>query len=163
MQDDKAMSFRLSPQQEQLWTTQLEGPAASSRVAILLEGLLDPDGLRDALHRVVGRHEILRTTFRHQAGMRAPLQVVRDALAPSWDVSDLGAHDAEEQASEFGRMLMVEQEPWNYYDGPLVRAQLVTLAPDRHVLVLTVAAVCADSGSMATVLRELALLYEGEG
>ncbi len=37
--------------------------------------------LEAALERVIGRHEILRTTFVRRAGIRVPLQVIHDSLA----------------------------------------------------------------------------------
>jgi amino acid adenylation domain-containing protein len=160
MQQEAAMSFRLSPQQEQLWTAKPEGPTGCSRGAILLEGPLESVRLHKALGRVVERHEILRTTFRRQSGIRLPLQVVREALEPTWGTTDLRALAADEQAAKIDEALAVDtQRPWDFEAGPLVRAQLVSLSPDRHLLVLTAAAVCVDSGSMTTIARELARIY----
>ena len=146
MQEETAMSFRLSPQQDQLWSAGEEEPAGRCQATVLIEGPLDPDRLREALRRVAQRHEILRTTFERRPGMRTPLQVVREDLEPEWELTD-----APESADR--------TRPWDYAEGPLIRAHLTALLPDRHTLVITVAAVCADAASLQTIVRELAQHY----
>src|SRR4051812_12957724 len=93
MRNEIAAGFRLSPQQEHLWAVQRDDPTCCLQCALLLEGRLRPRALRDALQAVVDRHEILRTTFRRRAGMRAPLQVINDRLAPAWRAADPGGAD----------------------------------------------------------------------
>jgi amino acid adenylation domain-containing protein len=155
MPQEATMSFRLSPQQDQLWLAEPEGPTGRSSGTVLLEGPLEPDRLRDALHRVVERHEILRTTFQRQTGMRTPLQVVQDVLPPLWEATDGQAAGRDELLAADAR------QSWDFEQGPLVRARLISLSPERHLFVLTVAAVCADSGSIATIVHELVQFYGG--
>ncbi|MBV8202700.1 MAG: AMP-binding protein, partial [Acidobacteria bacterium] len=72
--------YRLSLQQERLWTLALATPEPfRARLEILLEGDLDEAALRRALQRVTERHEILRTRFSLLPGMTFPLQVVEAA------------------------------------------------------------------------------------
>src|SRR5437870_3073074 len=70
--------FRLSPQQEHLWSLHQNVGAEHFRadVAIRVEGHLDTTMLGFALQDVVRRHEILRTTFSAIPGMSFPLQVI---------------------------------------------------------------------------------------
>jgi amino acid adenylation domain-containing protein len=162
MQDETAMSFRLSPQQELLWSMQPDGPIGAARVTLEVEGPLDVDRLREALLLVVERHEILRTTFARRQGMKTPLQVVQDTLAPGWELVDLTGLERDEQESRIAGAAADELAgSWDYAEGPLVRAQLFALARDRFQLVLTVAPPCADGGSLATIVRELAAHYAG--
>ena len=159
MQPETATSFRLSPQQERLWLAEDE-PTGRSLGLFQLTGPLDTDRLREALLRVVERHEILRTTFQRQAGMRLPLQVVHRELAPQWEVHDLtglGPDEAEARRAQLAAA--AESGVWNLADGPLVRALVLSLAPDRSLLVLSVAAVCADAASVVTIAREVAAHY----
>src|SRR5207244_4246925 len=160
MQDEAAMSFRLSPQQELLWSVHPDGPAGGPLVAIDIDGNLDADRLQQALGLMVDRHEILRTTFPRRAGMRVPLQVVQEALAPDFDVVDLNALASAEQDARLHELEAAARvRTWDYESGPLVSAQLAALETDRHVLILTVAAPCADVGALATAAVELASNY----
>src|SRR6478735_4383210 len=85
MQQEGVGGFRISPQQEQLWLEQPDGPTGRVQAVVALEGALDEAALADALSRVVARHEILRTTFVRRAGIRVPFQVVHEELAPLWE------------------------------------------------------------------------------
>jgi amino acid adenylation domain-containing protein len=163
MQDEAAMSFRLSPQQELLWSNNPNGPVGGPHVAIGIAGNVEAGRLRDALRRVVERHEILRTTFPRRSGMHVPLQVVHESATPDFDEVDLTALSAVEQDARVAELAQAARSRvWDYESGPLVHAQLATLGPDRHVLVLAVAAPCADAGSLSTATSELAAQYAGE-
>ncbi|MDZ4870858.1 MAG: hypothetical protein CLLPBCKN_000246 [Chroococcidiopsis cubana SAG 39.79] len=73
--------FRLSPQQRRLWLLQKDSSVYQSYCAILLEGNLNQEILKAALHQVVNRHEILRTNFHTYNGvMKIPVQVISDPL-----------------------------------------------------------------------------------
>ena len=160
MQDEAAMSFRLSPQQEMLWSMQPGGPAGGAQAVIELTGPVDSERLHAALARVVSRHEILRTTFQRRDGMKTPLQVVHGESTSVWEEEDLGALDGSEQEAMVAAIEATERKrTWNYERGPLVGARLIALAAGQHVLVLTVAPPCADAASLATVAAELATLY----
>ena len=50
--------------------------------------------------------------------------------------------------------------PFDFEQGPLVRASLFTLSPDRHMLLLSVAALCADSSTLKSLMREIGHCYE---
>ena len=77
--------FELSRQQKHLWLTQRDSTAFVSKCAVLVEGALDHEALMKALHELIARHEILRTSFRALAGMSVPVQVIGDA-SPLLDV-----------------------------------------------------------------------------
>jgi amino acid adenylation domain-containing protein len=162
MQDEMTMSFRLSPQQELLWSLEPDGPVGAGRVTVAVDGVINVDRTRQALSLVVERHEILRTTFARQKGMKAPLQVVRDALVPAWELVDLGdlTPDAQQRLVAEAEAA-IDARSWDYAEGPLVSARLFSLARDRFVLVLAVAPPCADGGSLITIVRELATQYAG--
>jgi amino acid adenylation domain-containing protein len=156
MPEEAANIFRLSPQQEEQWRREPAGPSGRTQAVVRLDGRLDSTALSTALRRVVERHESLRTTFAYQAGVRIPFQVANDALEPGWE--ELGtALDAETPLDE---LLASERErPVDFKRGPLLRALLIDIAPDGHVLVLTVSTLCADPASMSILVRELAHHY----
>ena len=80
MQKELIEGFRLSPQQEQLWTWQQGIPtsALKCRAAVQIKGPLDKSRLISALNTLVARHEILRTAFDLLAGMTVPLQIIQE-------------------------------------------------------------------------------------
>ena len=124
MQQEGVGGFRISPQQEQLWLEQPDGPTGRVQAVVELEGALDEAALADALAQVVGRHEILRTTFVRRPGIRVPFQVVHDELAPLWEpATDLDATVRDELLA-----------PLDLEHGPLLRARLVTTELRRQCL-----------------------------
>jgi amino acid adenylation domain-containing protein len=162
MQEELTASFRPSPQQEQLWLAQPEGPTGRNQLVALLDGPLDRERLRNALLAAVGRHEILRTTFQRQMGMSVPLQVVHQELLPHWDVVDLVDRSEEAQAAEVKRLAEAERRASVALDsGPILRAVLVARGAERHDLILTVPSVFADASSVTTLLSEVAAHYGG--
>jgi amino acid adenylation domain-containing protein len=152
MQEQAVASFRPSPQQEQLWLASPDGPRDRHQVALLIEGEVDEATLRAAVERAVTRHEILRTTYERRPGMRVPLQVVRDELAPAWETR--AGNAAEILAAEEAHAFDLEQ-------GPILRAVLADTGDEGRLLVLTVPAVAADGGSLTTLARDVATAYAG--
>src|SRR5437588_2540915 len=100
MIEESSSAFRGSPQQEEQWRREPDGPSRRVQAIVRFDGPLDPEALKDALCRVVERHESLRTTFAHQPGIRIPLQVVNDALLPHWDTRTGEAADRDRQLAE---------------------------------------------------------------
>jgi amino acid adenylation domain-containing protein len=162
MQEEAVASFRPSPQQEQLWLREPDGPTGRNQVVVSIAGSVDDDRLRDALAGAVARHEILRTTFQRRTGIRVPLQVVRDRLEPRWDVVDLTAHDSTAREGELEALAERDRSAAiDYEAGPLLSTTLAVLSDDRRALVVTAPALCADLVSLTTLVRELAALYGG--
>ena len=100
-----ASGFQLSPQQKHLSMLQANEPAFHSGLAVLLEGKLDVDELQKALHAVIARHEIFRTSFHRQAGMKFPVQVVSEMVAAAWERVDLRPFPAERQSEQVEYLL----------------------------------------------------------
>ena len=50
--------------------------------------------------------------------------------------------------------------PFDLVTGPLLRATLLRLAPEDHVLLLTMHHIISDGWSMGILYRELSVLYE---
>jgi amino acid adenylation domain-containing protein len=150
--------FRLSPQQEQLIGLGLYGPV--TQCALALHGPLAVEELRDALGRLSMRHEILRTTIVQPAGVLVPQQVVVPELPPAWRAIALSAAgDGECEAA----LRREAEEPFDLRVGAVLRALLITLADDEHVLVLTAPAAYLDPASLLIVADELAVLCDAAG
>src|SRR5947209_15005088 len=157
MIEESSSAFRGSPQQEEQWRREPDGPSRRVQAIVRFHGGLDPDALKDALCRVVERHESLRTTFAHQPGMRIPLQVVNDTLPPHWEMRTAVGGDRERQLAE--ALASEGAASLNFADGPLVRGLLIAFGAEHHELLVTVSALCADPASITQLVAELAHHY----
>ncbi|MEU4806648.1 amino acid adenylation domain-containing protein [Actinosynnema sp. NPDC023587] len=144
----------LSPAQRGLWLLDQLGDRDVDYLmmtALRLRGALDVPALRAALTSVVARHEVLRT--RYPVGPDGdPVQVV-DAPAPVVPVVE----DDDPQ-----RVLAEElSRPVDLAAGPVLRARLVRVADDEHVLSLVVHHITADGWSTDVLAVELDAAYRG--
>ncbi|HEX5717204.1 MAG TPA: amino acid adenylation domain-containing protein, partial [Thermoanaerobaculia bacterium] len=151
----------LSFAQQRLWfLAQLrpDDTAYNMAAAVELRGRLDAGALGGAFRRVVQRHEALRTTFSSRGG--EPVQVIHPEPAePPMAVVDLSGLSAPED-TEAERLARAEaSRPFDLEHGPLLRAVLVRLGPERHLLLLTVHHLVSDAWSMGVLVREISSLY----
>jgi amino acid adenylation domain-containing protein len=159
--------FRLSPQQRHIWRLQADSRAFRTQCAVLIEGEVDAEALRQALTAAAARHEVLRTAFRRSPGVRFPLQVIPEGgPAPQWQTADLTSKPAEEQPAALDELFrQAARRPFDVERGPLVHATLValgpTIGPPRRALLLGAPALCADRASLRQLLAETVALYGG--
>ncbi|TWP54344.1 amino acid adenylation domain-containing protein [Lentzea tibetensis] len=143
----------LSHAQQRLWFLNEFEPGSTEYLApsaVRLRGPLDIDALSDALTALVARHESLRTTFDSVDGLG--VQVVH----PPYDVR-LPVIDG-----DLGRVLAEETtRPFDLRRGPLLRACLVRLDAEDHVLILVLHHIVTDGWSTGVLTSELGALYEG--
>jgi amino acid adenylation domain-containing protein len=156
--DDAPLSFS----QQRLWfLTQLDPSCFLYNIprAMRLGGRLDLDALGRAFGRIVGRHESLRTSFDVRDGQ--PTQAVVPAGALSVTVQDLGGLPADEREAEAARLIAEEaRRPFDLQRPPLLRASLLRLGAEEHVLLLTTHHIASDGWSSGVLLGELATLYD---
>src|SRR5689334_5950914 len=136
--------FRISPQQKRLWLLAQNSSAYCSGCELLLEGECRTALLRDALQKIIDRHDALRTTFHQVAGVKAPFQVVAATGAASWEYVNLSGSDPLQQEAE---LTFLRQQTECHFDltlGPVVHAALIKLAERKHILKITVPALCGD-------------------
>ncbi|MFD7868500.1 amino acid adenylation domain-containing protein, partial [Streptomyces sp. NPDC059783] len=146
----------LSFAQRRLWFLQQFGaPSATYHMplALRLSGDLDRAALSAALGDVVTRHETLRTVFPQVAGV--PHQRVLDPAEVAVELTVRPAGEAEVPA------LLREAAVRGFdlsSDVPL-RAELLALAPDEHILLLVMHHIVGDGWSMGPLARDLATAY----
>jgi amino acid adenylation domain-containing protein len=151
----------LSFQQERLWfLDQLEPASSAFNVsgAVRLRGRLDRSVLARAFSALVARHETLRTTFAEED--RRAVQMVAECGAMEWtEENAAGATD-----DAIGQKVRADTaRAFDLRRGPLVRARLIVLAAEDHVLVVTIHHIVCDGWSIGVFLRELATLYGAFG
>ncbi|SEQ79836.1 non-ribosomal peptide synthase domain TIGR01720 [Lentzea xinjiangensis] len=144
-------ALELSAIQQRMWAaTQLDPTTTrmNTTFAVLLRGSLDVAAMRAAVAEVVGRHEILRTTFAERDGR--PVMVVHAGM-------DCWLPEAEGGPEEFLR-----EHTNHVYDlenGPLLRVRLVRTGVDEHHLLLGMHHIVCDNTSWGVLLAELSACY----
>lgn len=159
----QATSIPLSHGQERLWFLDqlLTEPGLYNLFqAVRIGGPLNPDVLQEALDELVKRHEVYRSAI--LAGKNGPAQSpshhpARLPLAQA----DLSALPADEGQVELTRRLTTEaRRPFDLAKDQLIRALLVRLADDEHVLLLSMHHIVSDGWTLGLLFRELATLYQ---
>ena len=151
----------LSFAQQRLWfLDQLEpdSPLYNITRAFRIRGPLDAGALREALDSLIARHETLRTTFVAADG--EPAQVIAEGRPAEMVVSDLPPAAEGERAAEVQRLLSAEaRRPVALSRDPMLRAILLRLGAEDHVLCVTIHHIVSDWWSMRILLAELGALY----
>ncbi|HEY7201173.1 MAG TPA: condensation domain-containing protein, partial [Candidatus Dormibacteraeota bacterium] len=157
-------SVPLSAAQLQLWINeQLAGGDAGDFLAAIahrVRGPLDAGRLRDALAAVASRHQCLRAGV-HLAG-DLPVLRIAPRVGVDLPVVDLSGLAPAARLAMAGRLTREEaSERFDLGRPPLLRARLLRLAPDDHVLVLVQHHLVTDGVSIGLLHRELAAAYAG--
>lgn len=115
--------------------------------------------MEQAVNTIVERHESLRTHFIEVDG--EPLQVVAPGLRITLPLEDLSRLESDAREQALAVFLRHEREtPFLLSQGPLLRARLLRLAADEHLLVYTFHHIVFDGWSIAVFNRELSSLYK---
>jgi amino acid adenylation domain-containing protein len=162
---DREARLPLSWSQQRLWFLHQLDAAASVAyhmpVALRLDGQLDRVALRRALDGVIARHEVLRTRFVQEPEAAEPVQVIDPAIS-GWALRERSLTDLPPAAQEEMLSRWSEEEaraPFDLARGPLVRAQLIEVSAQEHVLLLTQHHIVSDGWSIGILVREVAALY----
>ncbi|HVY38207.1 MAG TPA: condensation domain-containing protein, partial [Polyangia bacterium] len=155
----------MSLAQRRLWfLAQLPGASRAYHVsgALRIRGPLDSAALARGLEQIVDRHEALRTRFVTIDG--EPNQVIDPpGRGIVLRTDDLGAAAAGEGGDALERLIEADVEaPFSLEDGPLVRARLVRMGAEEHVLVLVMHHIVSDGWSLGVMVNELSALYEAQ-
>ncbi|GAA0495267.1 hypothetical protein GCM10010361_70840 [Streptomyces olivaceiscleroticus] len=136
---------------EQVATAESSGSAYHLPLVFALTGELDEAALQAAIGDVITRHESLRTVFR-TAGDE-PYQHVLDPEAFRLTTVECAESDV------LDAVTAAVDAPFDLESGPLLRAELFKLAPDRHTLLICLHHIVADGWSMRPLLRDLSTAY----
>ena len=152
----------LSFAQQRLWfLAQLEPDSAAYNIhrAIRLSGALNIEALQKSLDAIVARHEVLRTTFAGVDGV--PVQVIAASRLVEFEVIDLSQRASSDQNREVQSLLDERiQRPFDLSSDLMLKATLVKLEREEHILLLVMHHIASDGWSLGILSRELSALYE---
>jgi amino acid adenylation domain-containing protein/thioester reductase-like protein len=154
-------SGELSRAQERMWFLERLHPDTSAynvTSAIRLRGRLAHQSLETALAAVIKRHDALRSCFTLQG--ERPQRVVEEVVPLVIErIEPAGAYEQMHQDLALGDLERFARRPFDVGSTPLVRAGLMSLTDEDHVLVLVLHHLISDGWSLRALHTELASLY----
>ncbi|WP_414157498.1 amino acid adenylation domain-containing protein [Pseudomonas sp. BNK-15] len=155
-------SAPLSLAQRRLWIAEqfAQGSGAYGMpLGLRLDGPLQPACLKQALQVLVQRHEVLRSAVACD-DEGEPLLVIQAAVDLDLPVDDLSLlAAAEQQLRVLEAQLANVRQPVPLDQAPMLRARLLRLSGDAHVLLLNMHHIISDGWSMALMVNELIASY----
>ena len=154
-------SLPLSFAQQRLWfLDQLEpgSPLYNINTLLRLSGRLNAAVLERTLNEIVRRHEVLRTNYR--VVDEQPVQVIAPELRLKLKIVDI-RHIARDQTETKMQRLAAKEarQPFDLASRPLLRACLIRLDDEEHVLSFTMHHIVSDGWSIGVLAHEVATLY----
>jgi amino acid adenylation domain-containing protein len=152
----------LSFAQERLWFIEQMEPGSftyNMPVCFRLSGQLDAIVLERSVGEIVRRHEALRTVFCMIEGES------RQRIC-EWEpfrlaMSDLRGLPTAQREEEVRRLAYLDaRQPFDLGKAPLIRAGLLKLAEEKHVLLVNMHHIASDAWSLGVLTRELGVIYE---
>jgi hypothetical protein len=148
----------LSFAQQRMWFLEQWEPGSptfNGARALRLRGALSRDALESAMRAVLERHESLRTVI--VPGVE-PRQRVLDGWSFELPTLPWPAERAEAELAQLLREL--SRRPFDLTADLMLRADLVRIAPEDHVLLIGMHHIAADAHSDGILFAELAECYD---
>src|SRR5690348_17016106 len=159
----------LSFQQARLWYWQKNSAVSRTLCAVQIQGALERERFKRVVGCVIERHEILRTVFCPLPGMDVPIQVIGGTNLWSWSEINLERLEMPHQLSTIDDLFLHlrpstlqtdgDQIAFNLESGPLFSLWLFRCARERHIVLVSLPTLCADSSSMKLFIDELVRAY----
>ncbi|RON48841.1 amino acid adenylation domain-containing protein [Pseudomonas frederiksbergensis] len=147
----------LSFAQQRLWFVQqfLPDSAAYNLPRVMrITGALPAQRLEIALNRVLDRHDILRTAFREIDGVA--MQVVDDQARLVLGQEDLCELADADRARQIALRIEAQANtPFDLRQAPLMRATLLKIGADEHLLLMNMHHIVSDAWSNAILMQDL--------
>ncbi|MEN1935219.1 amino acid adenylation domain-containing protein [Paenibacillus sp. 102] len=118
-----------------------------------VKGDLDVEQLRNAIHLLIERHQVLCTSFYLMDG-----ELVQKIHA---DI-DINIPYIEAQNLNFEEMLNDFIKPFNFAKDSLFRARIVKISNQHHILLFDIHHIIVDGISINILMQDLSLLYQNK-
>lgn len=155
--------YPLSPMQEGILFESLVANAPGTYLVqhrLEVTGAVEASALAAAWSTLVERHAVLRTAFVWEK-LQEPIQVVSRAVPFELAQDDWSRETEKRRAAKLARFLAADrQQAFPLDRPPLLRAALLKLAKDSHVLVITFHHLILDGWSVGVLLQELFAAYQ---
>jgi surfactin family lipopeptide synthetase A len=152
----------LSAAQTGLWLLdQLEPSSAAYNIPVRhdLKGHLEVGAFERSLSEIVRRHQVLRTYYLRVDGR--PVQKIAPPESFRIPIVDLQGLSEAARKQEVTRLASAEAgQPFDLGKAPLIRARLLKLGWDEHVLLLNFHHIAFDGWSYGVFEKELTVLYD---
>lgn len=132
-------------------------------VAFRLNGPLNIPAMKQTIHEILDRHEILRTYFPFEAGR--PLQVIistNSFMDVAFVFSDLSA--LPEEGEKYNTVLQIlnkeAQRPFNLAKDFLIRIHLLQVSKEEYIFFYVAHHVIMDARATDIFLHEISVLYK---
>ncbi|MBC7913798.1 MAG: AMP-binding protein, partial [Pyrinomonadaceae bacterium] len=156
---DRPTRIPLSFSQERLWfIDQLDGSLQYHITAVLrLRGKLNVSALENSLKQIVNRHEVLRTVYREENG--EPYQVIKPL--DSWNLNIVDDLQLQDDSAALQKYIKEQtSQPFNLSEDNMLRAWLISIKEDEHVMALSMHHIASDAWSTPILVKEIAELYD---
>ncbi|KJB88043.1 hypothetical protein AZ66_09755, partial [Paenibacillus sp. E194] len=127
-----------------------------------VEGPLNAERLEKAFHKLITRHESLRTSFAIDGGepvqrvhQQITFRVETERLTERERQEDIVEEQLEQRVNSFVRPFAMDQ-------APLLRVGLIEVENERHLLLVDMHHIISDGVSMDILVQEFTRLYDGE-
>ncbi|MGB8195200.1 MAG: amino acid adenylation domain-containing protein [Chitinophagaceae bacterium] len=155
---DRPENIPLSFAQERLWFVhQLQGSIQYHMPWIFrLTGAVDIAALKAAFRTIVNRHEVLRTIITEENG------IGRQVITPAdqWQLQYVDSEDIHARGTTYEDYVSgFIAQPFDLSQDPALRAVLISLSAEEHVLVMVLHHIAFDGWSISIMVEELAELY----
>ena len=154
-------SLPLSFAQQRLWFLDQWEPTSPTYLlpyAWQITGPLDIQALKASFSQLVARHETLRTRF--SLVKNQPVQVITKTDPMMVPLIDLTEQPEPMREAECQRRIQDEaNQPFDLQANSQLRAQLLRLKQEEHVLLVTLHHIITDGWSMEIFWRELSTFY----
>ncbi|QNV63831.1 Gramicidin S synthase 2 [Paenibacillus polymyxa E681] len=123
---------------------------------VQVEGEFDLERLEAALRKLITRHESLRTGFEIVKGEAV------QRIYPQVDFAIEHYQADKEDAAQIEQIVRSFVRPFDLGKPPLLRAGVIELEPNLHILLFDMHHMVSDGVSMAIVIDEFSSFYAGE-
>ena len=152
---EKSEYYSVSSAQKRLYILhRLDGEVTNYNLpgVLVIEGQLDSAKLVRVMNKIIQRHESLRTSFELIDG--SPMQKIKETI--DFDIPVIESDD-----EDIDCLIRSFVRPFDLAAAPLLRAQLITVNPGRHLLLFDMDHIISDGQSINILIREFSDLYAG--
>lgn len=153
---------QLSDSQRRIWfLNRLEGPSATYNMplAVRLRGMIDAARIEQTFKQIAQRHETLRTRFVSEGDLVKAVIDTEPLVQLVIETADQQQSIETQIATAVGKSSQVLFDMANEH---LVKAWLVKLSDESHLLLVTLHHIVADGWSLANLIEEFKLIYANQ-